>query len=246
MQHKPASAEDMYLTHCTTGGDGFDILAALTLTPSHCAGYDEDLLYLFYGRPAFKPNANLGSSVLIEVAPVCLVLDPSVLQHSVRLLPFDSGGFDRYRPSLGPNLSLAEFEMGRDPTAPLRLISAFYETTSNYYDQKHRTNLTIPDSSRAAAGYARLIADETISHDDDRRSTIEVQLNKPVSLKNALRAIIAPSVFFEDPVVKNALSTCPDIVPINFRTYGRSQPISLCYPIYQHLYHLLESKGCFQ
>lgn len=217
----------MHLTHCTSGGACIDIMAELAIKPARCEVYGADLLYLFYGRPAFKPYAKLGASTLAETAPVCLVLDPAILGEAVRVLPFDSGGFRRYRAQLGPGLNLANFELEPTADTPLRLIAAFYETTHNYYTQQHRQSLAIPVSEREAAAYGRLIADGAIADDDDRRGTIEVQLPGTVSLKAALRALIAPAVILDDPKIVAALAECPDATPLDYRTYGRMAPIGL-------------------
>ncbi|MGN6065383.1 hypothetical protein [Brevundimonas diminuta] len=241
----PAATRPMHLTHCTSGGGCIEIMAELVLKPDHCRVYDADLLYLFYGRPAFKPCSGLGSSTLTETAPVCLVLDPQVIRDAVRILPFDSGGFERYRPHLGPGLSLPQFELAPSVDTPLRLIGAFFETTRNYYTQSPRPGHVPLISEREASGYGRLIGDGSIADDDDRRGTIEVQVPAPVSLLEALRALIAPAALLDDPAIKDALARCPDAVPLDYRTYGRASPEALSYPLYEHLERFLEKAEVF-
>ena len=235
----------MHLTHCTSGGGCIEIMAELVLKPDHCGVYDSDLLYLFYGRPAFKPYAGVASSTLTETAPVCLVLDPEVIRDAVRIVPFDSGGFSRYLPHLGPGLTLPQFELAPGAERPLRLIGAFFETTRNYYVQSPRPGHAPPVSEREASGYGRLIADGSIAEDDDRRGTIEVQVAAPVPLREALRALIAPAALLEDPAVKDALAQCPDAVPLDYRTYGRAPPVALSYALYEHLERFLEKAQVF-
>lgn len=245
VQHNTAGAKPLPLTHCTSGGIGLDILAELAIRPTHCDVYGADLLYLFYGRPAYKPLQGLGASTLAETAPICLVLDPTVLDAAVRILPFDSGGFERYRPFVGPSLSLPDFELEPNADAPLRLIRAFFETSSNYYVQEPNSALTFAASDREAAAYGRLIADPSICHDDDRRGTIEVQIAAPVSLPDALRALIAPASLMDDPVVLAALTACPQAVALDYRLFGRMAPEGLAYPIYQQVEKFLEQTECF-
>lgn len=232
----------MHLTHCTSGGTCIDILAELVIKPKRCEVYDADLLYLFYGRPAFKPLAGLPPSSLTETAPVCLVLDPAVIADAVRIMPFDSGGFARYGAQIGPELKLGDFELEPKADTPLKLVAAFYETTRRYYEQAHREDLAIPISEREAAAYRRLIADGSIADDDDRRGTIEIQLAGPLSLPGALRALIAPAVLLDDPAVQAALAACPDAAPLDYRTFGRMSPTSLSYALYPRLAAFFESR----
>lgn len=244
LEHEPAGRQ-LPLTHCTSGGVCFDILAELAVRPKPCAVYESELLYLFYGRPAFKPLQDLGASTLLETSPVCLVLDPGVVASAVRILPFDSGGFERYRDFVGPNLKREDFELSPDPTTPQRLIKAFFDTPRKYFEQQQRSPFSIPASQRAAAAFGRLIADPSIADDDDRRSTIEVQLDSPISLRTALKAIIAPSALLDDEVVVGALAACPDATPISYPTFGRLPPTAYASSIYERVERFLESEGFF-
>lgn len=232
----------MHLTHCTSGGTCIDIMAELVIRPKRCEVYGADLLYLFYGRPAFKPLPGVAPNSLTETAPVCLVLDPALIADAVRILPFDSGGFARYGAQIGPGLGLRDFELEPKAETPLKLVGAFYETTHRYYHQAHRQDLVIPLSEREAAAYGRLIADGSIADDDDRRGTIEIQLAGPVFLKGALKALIAPAVLLDDPAVSAALASCPDAVPLDYRTYGRMPPSGLSYALYDRLASFFEKR----
>lgn len=233
------------LVHCTTVDRGVQVLAAGELRPTHCPVYDDDLLYLFYGRPAYKPAENVGASFMVELAPICLVLSPSLLGAAVRSLPFDSGGFDRYRNQIGPGLTRQDFEMPGDHTLPRRLVGAFYGTNRDYY---HHTALVQPEpplSRRAARALSRLITDKSIRNDDDRCGTIEVQFFDRIRLADALQAIVAPAQMFTDPEVISALEACPNAVPMPYKTYGRFNPLSFAGSIYERVELVLESHGAF-
>ncbi|TIS45955.1 hypothetical protein [Mesorhizobium sp.] len=236
----------LHLVHCTTVGKGLGVLASGLLAPTLCPVYETDLLYLFYGRPAYKAGAGKGASGILDLAPVCLVLDPQLLDQSIRVLPFDSGGFPRYQALIGPDLQRAEFELNGDPSFPLRLVHAFYQSNRNYYDQVPTTHeADLPLSRRTARAIARLIADPAIRNDDDRCGTIELQFSRPLSLATVLRAIVAPAAMLDDPEIQKALSTCPDAVPIPYKMYGRFDPLSFANTIYERVDTFLESKGCF-
>lgn len=234
------------LVHCTTVGQGFGLLNQGELRPAPCPEYESDLLYLFYGRPAYKPAADIGASGILDNAPIALVLDPSLLDAAVRVLPFDSGGFPRYAPLLGPSLTRSDFELAGDPSTPMRLVSAFYQTNRFYFDQMPAVpERDIRASARSARGYARLIADPAIRDVDDRSSTIEVQFSTAIPFADALRAIVAPSLMLDDPEVLAALAHCPDAVPVPYKTYGRFLPISFANSLYERVDTFLESRGGF-
>jgi hypothetical protein len=191
-----------------------------------CPVYRERLIYLFYGRPAFKPLAGMSASRMAEHLPLCLIFDAALMSKSERMLPFDSGGFARYAASVG-SLPLENFELPADPKTPLRLVSAFYESNLNYFRQMP---LTRPDQISLkypeARAIARLAHDENIFDDDDRRSTVEIQLADDVRLAEALIAIIGPSVVEAEAPVAQLLAQCPNAILQTYRTYGRQRPIA--------------------
>lgn len=243
--HSPVGAP-LHLMHCASAQSSIRALESRSLNTQRCPIYGTDLLYMFYGRPAYKPQSGAGASTLIDLAPVCLVLDPSVLASAVRILPFDSGGFTHYRPLLGPELSLDEFELGSGSDAPMRLVAAFYETNRNYYDQRPSlTESQIPVTRITSRAYARLIADPSIREMDDRCGTIEVQLSTSISLRTALRAIVGPAAVLSDPEIQAALDECEHAVPLPYKTYGRSEPLAFAYALYERVDSFLSDQGAF-
>lgn len=234
------------LIHCTTVGAGLGVLAAGTLNPTPCPVYGADLLYLFYGRPAYKPASGVGASGILDLAPICLMLDPQLLDAAIRAVPFDSGGFARYEALIGPHLARPDFELGGDATYAPRLVRAFYESNRNYYDQVPTTReADLPVSRRAARAVARLIADPAIRNVDDRCGTIELQYSAAIPLAHALQAIVAPSAMLDDTEVQEALALCPAAIPIPYKTYGRFDPLSFANTIYERVDTFLESQGGF-
>lgn len=243
-KYSPASGNAMHLVHCTTARQSLQVLQDRNLSPSLCKAYRADLLYMFYGRPAYKPADGLAPSGIVDLAPVCLIVDPAVLDAAVRILPFDSGGFARYTNVLGPGLNLTQFELGKDHSAPLRLVRAFYQTNANYYEQRP----TLGESALAFSNitpraYARLIADQSIREVDDRCGTIEVQFDAPISLRTALRAVVGPAAVLSDPIVEAAIRDCANAAVLPYKTYGRSEPKALSHAIYAKVEEFLIGYG---
>lgn len=240
--------EQLHLTHSTSANAALEVMENLLLRTTPCAVYErEELLYLFYGRPAYKPARVEHASDMQELAPVCFVLDPQVLAQAKRVLPFDSGGFGRYHPFLGPTLSRPDFELSGDANWPARIVSGFYRSNRRYFDQQPAISANdIPMSRLAARGYARLIADPSLADDDDRRGSIEVQLDADLPLKEVLRAIVAPPLLLNDPIVLAALEMCPSVEILSYSTYGRHRPQDYALLIYDRVDSFLASKGAFE
>lgn len=234
------------LVHCTTVGAGLRVLESGKLNPTRCKVYKDDLLYLFYGRPAYKPSQGGGPSAIVEQAPVCFIFDPGILRDAKRMLPFYSGGFARYKAHVGTNLKRGDFELSGDELIPRRLVDAFFETNRNYYYQQSTLREgSLPLSRQSARALARLIADPNIRADDDRCGTIEVQFALGIDLAAALQAIIAPSQFFDDPVFKTAQAASPSMAPITYPIYGRMDPIGFANTIYERVEAFLIDEKVF-
>lgn len=238
----------LHLTHSTSMNAAIAALEQLILRATPCKVYEpEELLYLFYGRPAYKPARADHAADIPELLPVCFVLDPQVLKRASRIVPFDSGGFPRYHPFLGPDLEREDFEIEGDPTAPARIVGGFYQSNRRYFDQQPAISASdIPVSRPAARGYARLIGDPSLADDDDRRASIEIQLDADLPLQEVLRAIVAPPILFEDPVVLAALKECPDVNLLSYPTYGRHRPQDYSLLVYDRVDTFLTSRAAFE
>ena len=57
-----------------------------------CAVFDDEpLLYLFYGRPAYRVNSQVLSSAIDAYAPVSFILRPGSVEVHCRQFPLDRG-----------------------------------------------------------------------------------------------------------------------------------------------------------
>ncbi len=240
----PPADPSMHLTHCAPGHSAIKMLESQTLKASLCRVYGVDLLYMFYGRPAYKTSVGILPNGMLELAPVCLILDPKMVRQAVRIMPFDSGGYKHYKDILGVKFTLSEFELGNRRITPPRMVGAFFDNNRNYYDQNYLAkNDGIPLAGLTARAYTRLIKDQTVRSYDDRGSTIEIQFDKDVPLKPVLRAIVAPTAFFDDPSVKKALRPFNKVVPVPYKMYGRNEPSGFAYALYDYVDRYLTNEG---
>lgn len=214
---------------------------ALRVRP--CSNYgDRPMVYLFYGRPAFKPMPGMLPARMEEHLPMCLVLDAGLIGRAVRIVPFDSGGFARYRPMVGP-LARNRFELHPSRDIPRRIVGAFFETNANYFHQMPtREELDISLLHPEARAIVRLSRDPALADDDDRRTTIEIQLEEDVAIEPALKAIIGPPLLFDEPVVARALAAS-GAVPLSYETFGRQRPSFYASQLYVQAKGLLRKRG---
>jgi hypothetical protein len=233
----------MSLMHCTPVLHGVQALAQGALRMRPCSNYeDRPMVYLFYGRPAFKPMAAMPPGMIHEHLPMCLVLDGSLLGRAVRVVPFDSGGFARYQPLVSP-LTRDRFELQPRNDVARRIVAAFFETNANYFHQMPtRQELDISLLHPEARAIARLAHDRALADDDDRRTTIEIQLEEDIQIIPALKAIVGPPLLFDEPVVADAL-TASGATPLTYDTFGRQKPSFYSSQLYVQVKGLLRRRG---
>ena len=212
--------------HCTTLAPVQAALEGDALAMERCDVYGEDLTYLFYGRPAYKPLPTGKFTRIIDSAPICLIFDPILLARSLRILPFDSGGFARYADLIGHGLNLGDFELPGSKDTPARMVRAFFGSNQQYFHQEPAIQeRDIPVSGRSARAVARVISDPSVRDMDDRCGTIEVQFSRKVPLAGALQAIVAPVPVLADKEIMEGLARCPQAVPLHYRVFGRFDPM---------------------
>jgi hypothetical protein len=170
-----------------------------------CPVYGELLLYTFYGRPAYRfQNDDLAHSTL-SYMPVCFLLDPTLINSAQRILPFDSGGFDRYAAAMHPSYTREMFELSPGSASANRIIDAFWQTNRQYVSKAARIGLTFSAAADLLTHYYLLITNQLAVHFDDRCSSVEIQLPSPIVLKGNVLEIAAPVV--SDPAIATIATT---------------------------------------
>lgn len=198
-------AGELGLTHVTDYAYLRGLVASGKLEPRPCNVYGEPLVYLFYGRPAYRSNWDKGTTTTIGYARICLILRDEVASMARRIMPFDSGGFAHYSSGLHHSLTRDDFEI--DPADhPLKIAGAFYDTLGDYWDVKPKPSLSFPVTQDIVEAYYHLISGGLKEVFDDRCAAIEVQVAKPIELKDRIVALIGPNQIFEDPAVQSLLA----------------------------------------
>ncbi|PDT00920.1 hypothetical protein CO666_27680 [Rhizobium chutanense] len=145
---------------------------------------NEDLLYFFVGRPAYKKDA-VEEGEYWEL-PSCIVFEFGITD-SVRVFPFDSGAFSAGRyPQYINMMSIQDFEINPSELNIKRAIGAFFKTNKDYYRLNPISPQSFANVHDVDATEEEILALHKLIQDrskrfDDRRFSIEMQFPREFS-----------------------------------------------------------------
>ena len=127
--------KDLPVIHTTTESVLFNIMLEKQLkSPKKCKVYEESLVYFFYGKASFYTDTEIIN--FSTDPPLCILFDSENLNNEnlKRVLPFDSGGYDRYNIT---KYSKDQFTVSNPKLDVCRkLIYFLYDTNQNYLKNK--------------------------------------------------------------------------------------------------------------
>lgn len=237
----------MPAVHSTSAYSAKKIIKGGLIKPQACDVYDqEDLTYLFYGRPSYK---KIGESQLAKYweLPALFVMDYETIDCK-RILPFDSGAFSGKRyPEFINMMDINDFEVTSTLSAPQRLISSFFVDTNRYFrlrprdrrDFMSRFEVSSTDEEIQALYDLVLTYSEKI---DDRRFSVEIQTECEIKLKECgLLAVIIPEEYCEsEEIIELVEGYGAEIIP--YPTFSLKQEMYY-QSIYNILFELYREKG---
>lgn len=186
----------------------------------------EDLVYTFYGIPAYRIKSKKASENLAYF-PVCFILDLEKCSlNPKRIFPFDSGAFhffsDLKEKYFHDRIKLKNFNLNPIKATPKKTVDYFYNTNRNYLAKKPTINSEdIPKIEFELRGYTQLINDKTADRYDDRLSTIEISFDSKIELNSdVFSSIILPNGFLDDQRIIEILKNKYGVLnPIGYSTY---------------------------
>lgn len=190
-EHAPA-APTLPVTHIMDRLQLEDRIELDCIEPELCDVYNEDIVYLFYGRPSFRPNMGASSSTLEHQEPVCFILRPQSAAAIRRLYPFDTGAhhLNLYGDVLNTRMKRDDFLLRSDIETARKAVSAFFGSNLKYLMASPK-QVDTTDLDLRCTAYVDLIRDRTQREVDDRSSAIELQNENSVVIKDNLLAVIA-------------------------------------------------------
>lgn len=214
------------------------------LKPRLCNVFDEVLLYLFYGRPAYKTKPM--QTFNIGYCPICFVIKPSASSvRIVRAYGLDSGGTkqNRFTPHVAPT-DLDELSLGSNIDSYRSHVQTIYGSNKKYI----RGNSIDPAMFRLATGsivkrYLQLLKDPNITLADDRRSAIEVQTDSSIDLQTDLEAVVLPDEFLDEDATLETIVNTWNAQPIGYPACEGNCPSGYAYVIRDRIYQYYEQKA---
>lgn len=179
------------------------IVSSNKILATKCREFNEDLLYLFYGRPAYRDFYSKTSMDLGRF-PVCFILSRAVALSVKRIFPFDSGAFlanflNEYMGDMSSHekamCALADYNLGSNLDDLAKFIGFMYGDDDHYIN----TNPCIKQDELQGFCFelSRILdlAQTRSSKDWDIRAlTSEVQLSNSIDIDGIyVKAIIMPT-----------------------------------------------------
>ncbi|MCX6318259.1 MAG: hypothetical protein NTW29_13285 [Bacteroidetes bacterium] len=183
---------------------------------------NEELLYLFYGRPAYRSSVTENSD-LTSYLPACFIINPGIINNIKRIIPFDSGAFTNglYADFLHSKMEINQFFLKPELNSIIRMIGYFFQNNANYFNGVIPQHLDYDPLDFPKESYSKLIRDAGKSVVDDRKASIEIQMSAPLELtEKSLMAVILPKHLCVAEIVQEVLVKELKVEIIPYNSYG--------------------------
>jgi hypothetical protein len=208
---------------------------------------NENLSYFFVGRAAYKRD--LYQEAEYWELPTCLVFSFFV-DGVKRMYPFDSGAFRTKRyPNFVNMMNMNDFEVGKDPEAPHKIIGTFFGSARNYYrlaarpKEQFESKFEVEVLDEEMKALYKLILAKDKKY-DDRRFAIEMQFDHDVELrdKSPMLAIFPETYLGDDAYMKKIKALGTEI--LTYPVYPLRKEY-FYYSIYEKLDQFYASRGFY-
>lgn len=150
------------------------------IKPTKCDVFNEDLIYLFYGRPAFRWDT--------PHSPIVFVFKTDARFQPVRIFPFDSGAYDNklYGEEFCSKYKLTDYQLNICEEEIPSFIRRVWETNVNYYDGR-KPDEAVYEENDIAERYQRFVYSREYGYADTRAFTLELQIGNPINMKECIQ-----------------------------------------------------------
>jgi len=159
-----------------------------------CREYGEDLVYLFYGKPAFK-SSNTLSSRAEYLMPLCFMINHDFVTNMRRAVAFDSGAYNKglYKDHLHAGMQLREFHLTPEKDSLRKMVQYFYGTNEQYFEGVAKEPADFDPVHAPVVSYLSMLRSMHQTGFDDRKGSLEVQVDYEIPLhSDAIGAVILP------------------------------------------------------
>jgi hypothetical protein len=212
--------------HITWATNICEIFDTNKLKLSECKFYKKELVYLFYGKPAYKLSRGRNPTTrLLGDAAVCFVLNATKLPSLHRAFALDTGAAfgNRYSEYLAGNISVDDFEIEAKCDSAARLVSTFFGGNKKYIGGEVRSDIEISGLDVVSDAYKAIASASVSSTLDERACTCELQYDAEVMLNNdTVQSVIMPDKMFGEKFVQEKMKEW-GVKPIIYRLV-RAEP----------------------
>ncbi len=243
----------MPVVHISDGYGAFEIFKEKKIVAQPCKIFERDLIYAFYGRPAYRSKYT-GNANLTHFLPCVFIFDPGkIINKIVDVYPFDTGAFEagRYQNYFHPQMLMEHFKLSPEIKSAQQIVSFFYGSNSEYFSGRSRKNFNCPSGAYEIEAYIEMarssgdpFADDKFSY-DDRASAIEIQFEGELSLADALECCILPQQMMDISEVIAALENLKhgDCELLTYPAIQKMSSEGLAGTIYSKVNDFYEKKG---
>ncbi len=213
------SMSDMPFFHNVLSLHFWDIIQSGVLKTKHCSIFKEPLVYLFYGRPAYKTGSENGEKRRRDKlkVPISFILKPDCTRSVKRIYPFDTGGFEEhYREYIPKEYDYNRFFLGTAHETAKKLIELFFGSNGNYYSGSSCYKEEVKFHEMEVKAYLNVLEATGSTPFDDRAYTVEYQIPSDIDLSKNVIAVAAPSEAFNDKEITNVVVGKWGAVPLDY------------------------------
>ena len=140
-------------THVCTYVELRAVLARKSLEPTLCDVFTENLVYIFYGRPAFRSKSSKHGASSYHAYPTCMIFDlKNIGIPPKRIYPFDTGAFEqRYKSIISPGIPRDDFLLKPELDSAARVVSHYFGSNEAYFQGSTRVKLEPSDPIQVEA-----------------------------------------------------------------------------------------------
>lgn len=192
------------------------------IKPLFCKVFNEELAYLFYGRPAYK-NSNRESSKINSLFPITFIIKSNSICDIKRIAPFDTGAFSNnlYQNFMHSGMRLDNFLLSPNIDNIPKFIAFFFGTNDAYFNGEPKSEIYYDEMDFEIESYFQLIRAAWITKADDRKATVEVQIKQDFCItKHVIEAIVIPSHLASSRFVQDTVIEEWGAEVIKYKSFG--------------------------
>lgn len=232
------------LMHSTTCEKTENILENNLLSVTPCEVFGQNLLYFFYGKPAYRVSSKISdSSTSYTLAPCCFIINPGKIKPE-HIYPFDTGAFaaDRYDEITKMRTEMGEYELSDHIDDIPQFVCMFYANNQNYLEGTVSVANGV-ETTIAVRALTDLLGSSGFLKYDDRARTIEISTAENVELSDVIEAIVIPVPFKRNDAFTEFIKKYPGVKVLTYMPHYPNPVANYNEAVFQIVFSYLASRG---